>query len=131
MAYNILVVDDSTTSRKVILKALRMTGIEIGEVHEAGNGEEALETLRDQWIDLVLSDLNMPSMTGGELVERMAEDDLLEKTPVILITSDRNQKRLSRLVEKGARAWLNKPFHPEALRDVILKALESLEGGRG
>jgi len=123
MAYNILVVDDSRTSRKVILKATRMSGLEMGEVFEASNGKEALEVLRDHWIDLVFTDLNMPGMGGEELVEKMAEDRLLEDIPVVIITSDRNERRLSLLVERGARACLNKPFHPESLREVLEQTL--------
>ena len=127
MAYNVLVVDDSRTSRKILIKAARMAGLEIGNLFEARNGVEALEILEKNWIDLVFSDLNMPEMGGVELVERMAREDLLGDIPVIIVTSDRNKKRLSGLLERGARAFLNKPFHPESLKKVLEEALGSWE----
>ena len=127
MAYNVLVVDDSKTSRKVIIKAARMAGLEVGNLFEAGNGAEALEILKENWIDLVFTDLNMPEMGGVELVERMAREDLLKDIPVIIVTSDRNQERLFGLLERGARAFLNKPFHPESLKEILDRALGSRE----
>jgi len=65
MAFNILVVDDSETMRVVIKKMINMCGIEIGTLYEAGNGKEALNVLEAEWIDVVLSDINMPEMGGG------------------------------------------------------------------
>jgi two-component system chemotaxis response regulator CheY len=123
MGYNLLVVDDSAITRKVIKRAISMTGLDLGDVYAAQDGAEALEVLSANWIDIVFSDLNMPRMSGTELIEKMAEDHLLDSIPVIVITSDRNQPRLSELKTGGVRAHLNKPFRPEELREVMTRVL--------
>jgi len=125
MAFNILLVDDSSITRKVIRRAIGMTGLELGSVYEAQDGLEALEVLRERWVDVVFADLNMPRMSGTELITRMAEDSLLESIPVIVITSDRNRSRLAELKRCGIRAHLNKPFRPEELREVMADVLGS------
>ena len=60
MPYNILIVDDSGSMRKVIKKVLRLSGFKMGDCLEAGNGREALDVLEDNWVDLILSDIHMP-----------------------------------------------------------------------
>ncbi|MGD9245939.1 MAG: response regulator, partial [Desulfobacterales bacterium] len=69
MAYNILIVDDSTPMRAVIKKIVKASGFNVGEFFEATNGREALDILNQEWLDLVLTDYNMPDMNGLELVE--------------------------------------------------------------
>ena len=130
MSYNVLIVDDSSITRKVVSRAVSLSGLNLGNIYEAKDGIEALEILNREWIDLVLADLNMPRMSGVELVEQMAADDRLEGTPVIVITSDRNQQRLSELIRRGVRTHINKPFRPETLRDALRSVLgEPGEGG--
>jgi len=129
MAFNILLVDDSSITRKVIRRAIGMAGLELGSVYEAQDGLEALEVLREQWIDVVFADLNMPRMSGTELIAKMAEDNLLESIPVIVITSDRNRSRLAELKKCGVRAHLNKPFRPEELQEVMAGVFGSDMGG--
>ena len=131
MKYEVLVVDDSSTSRKVLVKALKMTGLEVSAVHQAEDGAQAYEILKKERIDLVLSDLNMPRVSGAELVKKMAEEGRLRKIPVILVTSDRNRDRLAGLMELGASSWLNKPFRPEDLRMVMERALAAPGRNRG
>ncbi len=119
MAYNILLVDDSVTVRAVINKTLQLAGVEINEVHEANNGEEALKVLEDNWVDLVFADISMPVMDGVEMVERMSADGMLEKLPVIMVSSAGNEKRIAHLMEEGVRAFVHKPFTPEQIREVV------------
>jgi len=69
-ALRTLIVDDSPVMRKIVERALRQAGISIGQVIEAGNGSQALDILRHQAVDLVLSDINMPVMDGLELVRQ-------------------------------------------------------------
>lgn len=128
MGYNILIVDDSAVTRKVVRRAVAMTGLELNEVFEAQDGIEALAVLGENWVDLVFADLNMPRMSGTELVAKMAEDHLLDSIPVIVITSDRNQLRLAQLKSRGVRAHLNKPFRPEELREVMAQVLTNPNG---
>lgn len=124
MAFNFLVVDDSATSRGIIKKTLKLTRLPIGEVWEAANGREGLEQMRSNWVDLVLADLNMPDMTGQEMIEAMSQDPLLSKLHVVVVSSEGNQSVLDSLFKKGVQQVVRKPFEPALLRGVIEKALE-------
>lgn len=119
MGYNILIVDDSKTIRAILSKTLRLTGVPISEIFEAGNGQEALECLHGRWIDLILTDLNMPVMTGIELIEAMIVDDLLKNIPVVVISTDGSTTRIEELKAKGVREYIQKPFTPEDVRAII------------
>jgi two-component system chemotaxis response regulator CheY len=124
MAFNILIVDDSKTIRSILVKTLKMTQLEINQIFEAGNGREALECLHGNWIDLVLTDLNMPEMSGIELVNSMAADGLLKDIPVIVISTDGSAARIDELKGKGVREYIRKPFTPENVGQIIGKILE-------
>lgn len=124
MAINVLIVDDSETVRKVMVKMLAMTTLEFGEIHQAGHGREALQILADHWLDVVLTDINMPVMTGEQLIQEMAKDHLLENLPVVVVSTDGSMSRMNRLLETGIRGYLRKPFTPETLEMVIRQALE-------
>jgi two-component system chemotaxis response regulator CheY len=123
MAFNILVVDDSRTIRSIITKTLKMTGLDIDNIYEAANGREALGCLKDNWVDLVLSDLNMPEMSGMELIDEMAKDGLLASTPVVVVSTDGSTTRIEELKDKGVREYLRKPFTPESVKEIIDKVL--------
>lgn len=121
MAYNILLVDDSKTTRAVQKKILGLADVPLGEVFEAENGLEALELLAENWIDLVLTDLNMPEMGGAELIERMKKDSTMATIPVVVISTEGSEQRIEELMVKGIRSYLRKPFTPEDLKIVIDK----------
>jgi two-component system chemotaxis response regulator CheY len=123
MAYNILVVDDSQTMRAMLVKMLRMTDLELGDILVAVNGRDALEKLKDQWVDLVLTDLNMPDMTGVQLVEAMAGDGLIKSIPVIVISTDGSEERIAHLKQQGVREYVRKPFTPEVISEAIVRVL--------
>ena len=123
MSYDVLIVDDSEITRTALERMLRLAGLELGRVCTAGNGSEALAVLEDQWVDLVLMDLNMPGMTGSELVDHMATAGLLDETPVVVISSERRAERVAALRAKGVRAFIPKPLRPEQLRDVVVELL--------
>ena len=123
MAYNILIVDDSALVRAVVRKTLGLTGLALGEIFEAGNGKEALEQLEKCWVDIVFADINMPIMNGIELVDQMIARDILKSSPVVIISTERSETRMAELRSKGVSAYLNKPFTPEHLRDVITQVL--------
>jgi two-component system chemotaxis response regulator CheY len=74
MAVNILIVDDSGVMRSMIAITIRLSGLALGEIHQAGNGQEGLDVLNQSWIDLVIADINMPVMNGEEMIDRMLED---------------------------------------------------------
>jgi len=123
MAYNILIVDDSETIRAVIAKNLKMTGLPLGEIFMAENGKEALEKMNASWIDIVFADINMPVMTGIEMVDKMAESGQISTTPVVIISTEGSQTRIEELISKGVRAFLRKPITPELFKEVIDKIL--------
>lgn len=119
MAYNILVVDDSETVRAVIAKSLAISGVAVGTLYQAENGVKALETLRREWVDLVLADINMPVMGGVRLVEEMKADEALRGTPVVIISTEGSATRIAELKEKGISGFLRKPFAPEELKKIV------------
>ena len=123
MAIEMLVVDDSPVTRKMVRRAIGLCGLQIGAIHEAGDGAEALAKLAAHRIDLVLADINMPVMNGIELVERMSSDPALARVPVVVVATPMSEDRIARLLDIGARAYLAKPFRPEALRDVVVQIL--------
>lgn len=125
MSYNVLVVDDSKTARMMLVKTLRISGLQVNEILMAENGARALEILNDHWIDLVLTDLHMPVMNGMEMVEKMAADGLLSSLPVVVITSDASQQRMEELHEYGIRDYLCKPVRPEHVKKVVEDILEA------
>lgn len=123
MSYNVLLVDDSVTSRGMCKKALGMSGLEVGTVEEAADGKEALKILAEHWIDIVFTDLHMPLMNGVELIERMAADKLMATIPVVVVSADRSPATQGRLEELGVRAHIKKPWRPEELHQIVKRIL--------
>jgi two-component system chemotaxis response regulator CheY len=124
MSLNVLIVDDSDVIRAMIARTLRLARVPVGTVFEACNGLEALSILKQDWVDLVLADINMPVMDGAEMLARMRERSEMADIPVIVVSSDGASERISALTEQGVTAWIRKPFTPEDLRDAIC-ALEA------
>ncbi len=120
MAFNVLVVDDSAVMRQMVVRTLKMSGLPLGTVLEAANGEEGLFVLQDQWVDLLLLDVNMPVMNGEEMLRRVRASPETENLPVIVVSTEGSETRLAALHELGA-SIVHKPFAPETLRDTILR----------
>jgi len=118
MSLNVLVVDDSSVMRAMIIKTIRMSGLDLGDVFQAGNGQEGLDAARANWVDLVVADINMPVMNGEEMIDRMKEDPDLADLPTIVISTEGSATRIERLESKGVR-FIHKPFTPEIIRDSI------------
>ena len=118
MAFNVLVVDDSAVMRTMVIKTLRLSGVPVGEVFQAANGEEGLAHIRANWIDLVLLDLNMPHMNGEELLAEIRSHPDTSSVAVIVVTTEGSEARIKRIRDLGA-AFVHKPFRPEELRAVI------------
>ena len=127
MAYNILVVDDSRTARMFISKALEVSGLEIGKIMQAQNGKEGLETLQKEWVDIVFADINMPEMSGVEMVQKMCEDGLMKSVPVVIVSTERSATRIAELKAAGVREYLNKPCTPENIKKVVDEVLGKQE----
>lgn len=120
----ILVVDDSPVMRRFLVRTLAMTGLEMS-VREAGNGVAAMNAALELPPDLILTDLNMPEMSGEELVARIREHPLLNATPVIVLSADRSVDRRSELIHAGATAYITKPVCPESLRSRLLAVMRA------
>ncbi len=118
MALNILVVDDSSVTRKMIIKSLGLSDLPLGEIFEAASGFEGLAVLDKHWVDLVLADLNMPGMNGQEMIERICANPALSDIPIVVISTEGSQTRIKRLEEMGA-SFIHKPFTPEQIQSVV------------
>ncbi len=129
MAFNLLIVDDSTSMRAVVKKIVGLTGLEVNQVLEADNGRKALDILGGSWVDAVILDINMPEMNGLELLERMSGDDLLKSIPVVMMTTDASEEHMKTAFDLGAKGFVRKPFVPEELRKMLLGVLGFDEKG--
>ncbi len=116
MAYRILIVDDSPAMRAFVRRVVQLSGFDVSTFFEAANGQDALDLLRREWVDSILTDINMPNMDGEEFLRRLESDEVLRSIPVIVVSTDATQQRISRLLAMGARGYITKPFQPETLR---------------
>lgn len=115
-----LIVDDSSVMRKIVERALRQAGLELLEVHEAGSGVEGLEVLKAQPVDLILSDINMPTMDGLEFVRQIRAQNLAAGVPVVMITTESSEEHVRQAIQAGARGYIRKPFTAEQVKERVL-----------
>lgn len=118
----ILVVDDSSIMRKIVVRTLKQAGFTGHTVEEAENGKDALAKIEADAPDLVLTDWNMPEMSGIELVKAMAEKKL--GIPFAFITSECTTEMKNQANAAGAVAFLTKPFTAETMQSVLGKILD-------
>ncbi len=119
MAYNILIVDDSASMRKVIRKVLRISGFDLGEIFEASNGHEALQILESNWVDLILSDVHMPIMDGFTFLSEVKKRADFKDIPLVFITTEASEEKLSSAMAMGAQGYIRKPFEPDQIREYL------------
>jgi len=115
----LLLVDDSATMRKIVIRSLAQAGFEPEVVLEAGNGAEALEVLKSNEVDLILSDINMPEMNGLELLEKVKADASHSNTPVVMVTSEGSPTIIEQAMSSGAAGHIQKPFNADKIKEVI------------
>jgi two-component system chemotaxis response regulator CheY len=120
----ILVVDDFATMRKVIRNLLKQVGYE--NIVEAEDGVTALRTVKSQKIDLIISDWNMPNMTGLELLKAVRADEEIKATPFLMVTAEALQDNVITAVKAGVSNYIVKPFTAEVLNEKIKKIIEKL-----
>ena len=113
MAYRVLIVDDSPAMRAFVRRVIELSGFELSDCFEAGDGAEALELLKNEWVDAILTDINMPGMDGEELLRRLAADELLSRHSGHRDLHRCHANRIARLLALGARGYVTKPFLPE------------------
>jgi two-component system, chemotaxis family, chemotaxis protein CheY len=122
MAYNVLIVDDSAVMRAMVIKSLQLCGVSLGEIHQAGDGAQALRLLDEHQVDLALVDMNMPVMNGEELLDRIRQNPATADVPVIVVSTESSQTRIALIERKGA-AFVHKPFKPMVLRETVLRVM--------
>ncbi len=120
----VLVVDDSSTMRRILINCLAK--IKVTDVAQAGDGTEALTVLAAQGpFDLMLTDWNMPQMTGIDLLKAVKADPKLTAMPVVIVTTEAEKERIVEAIKCGAANYIVKPFTPETLYEKI-KSLVTL-----
>lgn len=120
----ILIVDDFATMRKVIRNLLKQGGFE--NVVEAEDGVAALKVLKSQQVDFIISDWNMPNMSGLELLKAVRGDDELKALPFLMVTAEALKDNVVAAVKAGVSNYIVKPFTAEVLNETIEKIVKSL-----
>ncbi len=124
MAYKdltVMVVDDFSTMRRIIRKILK--DLEFKEVIEAENGAEAFELLKTNKVDVIVSDWNMPTMTGLELLKRVRADERLKGLPFLLVTAEAQKENIIEAIQAKVSNYVVKPFTPAALAEKLAKII--------
>jgi two-component system chemotaxis response regulator CheY len=119
MGKRILVIDDSSTMRKIVSRSLRQAGLDFDEILEAADGQEALNLLENEKIDLILSDINMPNMDGLEFLRQKKELDAIKDIPVVMITTEGGADIIGEAKSLGAKGSVKKPFKPDTINEVL------------
>ena len=115
----ILVVDDMSTMRRIVKSIIKQLGF--ANVEEAENGQEALDKLRAESFGFVISDWNMPVMTGIELLRAIRADDKLKAIPVLMVTAEAQKENLVEAIKAGVSNYIVKPFTAEVLQEKMNK----------
>ena len=113
----VLVADDSSTMRKIILRSLQAVGVT--DITEAADGTEAVALFKPGAFDMVLTDWNMPGMTGLEVLQNIRTQD--QKVPVIMVTTEAEKSRVLQAIQAGVTDYLVKPFTADTLREKLEK----------
>ena len=115
-----LIVDDSSVMRKIVERSLRQAGLDPLTVYEAGSGTDVLELLRSKKVDLILSDINMPSMDGLEFLRQIRSQNLAPGVPVVMITTEASEEHVKQAILSGAQGYIRKPFTAEQVKERVL-----------
>jgi two-component system, chemotaxis family, chemotaxis protein CheY len=119
MADSLLIVDDSVTMRMIIKRTLRAAGLSFERTDEAANGKEAVEKLRKQTYSIMLCDINMPEMSGSELVKQVRQITYHNDMQIIMISTESSQELIDQLLADGANDYIGKPFTADKFRDKL------------
>src|SRR5438270_7592108 len=124
MDSDVLVVDDSAAIRKILQRVLRQTGMSIGTIHEAGDGQEALAVLKLHKPALVLTDINMPKMDGLQFLAAVKGSDEWRDIPVVMITTEGGETKVGEAVKLGAAGYVRKPFTADQIKEKLAGILD-------
>ena len=120
-----LIVDDSSVMRKIVERSLRQAGLDPLVVFEAGSGTEGLEVLRGKQVDLILSDINMPSMDGLEFLRQVRAQNLAPGVPIVMITTESSEEHVKQAIAAGAQGYIRKPFTAEQVKERVLPLIHA------
>jgi len=118
--FRTLIVDDSSVMRKIVERTLRQAGLSLTAVYEAGSGSEGLDVLKAKQVDLILSDINMPSMDGLEFLRQIRAQNLAPGVPVVMITTESSEEHVKQAILAGAQGYIRKPFTAEQVKERVL-----------
>ena len=121
----ILVVDDFSTMRRIVRNLLKEMGY--GNVDEAEDGSNALQKLRSEKFDFIVSDINMPNMNGFEMLREVRGDAALKEIPVLLVTAEAKKEDIINAAQCGASGYIVKPFTKATLEEKFAKIIEKMK----
>ncbi|MCP3874143.1 MAG: response regulator [Desulfobacteraceae bacterium] len=121
-SFVILIVDDSNTLRNLIRKSLESSGF--NNIMEAVDGKDALDSLLQHKIDLIISDINMPKVNGVELLKAVLNHSALKKIPFVVLTSETEDETFKKIMQMGATDFIKKPFSKQDLITKIQSIIE-------
>ena len=119
MQGTVLVVDDSAMMRKVVLRVLKMAAVEFEAELEAGDGNEAIALLRANKVNLIMCDINMPGMTGLQLLHQIKEEKLAAGVPIVMVTTESSEPQVKEAILAGARGYIRKPFTVDHIKNNV------------
>ncbi len=117
-----LVVDDSSTMRRIIINTLNKLGHQ--EIVEASNGREGLDRLNTDTVDMVITDWNMPEMSGIEFIRALRTIDKVKELPVLMVTTNAAKDDIVEALRAGVNNYIVKPFTPDTFKEKIQAAIE-------
>ena len=123
MGRSLMIVDDSATMRKIIMRTIRMSGLEFERTEEAGSGVEALQKLQAGPVDVILCDINMPEMNGPELVKQARQLPTCNETRIVMVSTESSEDLINQLLSDGADGYITKPFTPEKFQEKLTPLL--------
>ena len=116
---NVLIVDDSAAIRKILQRVLAQANVPISQVFEAGDGVEAINTLKSNKVGLILSDINMPNMDGLQFLSAVRAEESWKSIPVMMITTEGSHAKVMEAVQLGANGYVRKPFTPDQIKEKL------------
>ena len=119
MKGTVLLVDDSAIMRKVILRVLKMADVEFESVLEAGDGNAALDLLRVNRVALIMCDINMPVMSGLQLLRQIKQENLAAGVPIVMVSTENSEPQVRQAILAGARAYIRKPFTVDHIKNSV------------
>ena len=119
MGKSLMIVDDSATMRKIIMRTVGMSGLQFEKTEQAGNGNEAIDMLNASPVDIMLCDVNMPEMSGTDLVKKVRQMDSCNDTKIIMVSTESSQELIDSVMADGANGYITKPFTPEKFQEKL------------